>query len=330
MPKTDALQRVARLFKIVTLVRSHASCQTLGRGALAEACLCSERTIQRDMELLAGAGIPIAYDFSRCAYTLPKDSGWVFPIMSLIPEDALTLALVRGIVGMEGMPHQQALLATLEKLTASLSPALRLLFQQAALAFQPGRPVRDYSHAPLRLLTQAVQAQETVELDYFSRSAGQRAWRRVDPYAVEAREGVFWELHGWCHLRQALRTFALDQVREARVTGEQFALREREWLEFSQTGGIVGGLRGGQPIDVQVRFSAEVASYASSRHWPAGLTLSPALDGTALLTGTVQGLGGILKEVLPWRRHAVVEGGALLRAAIAEEVRAMAALYDQQ
>ncbi len=330
MPETDALQRVARLFKIVTLVRSHASYQPLGRGVLAEACLCSERTIQRDIELLAEAGIPITYDFSRCAYALPEGSGWVFPVLSLTPEDALTLALVRGIVGIEGMPHQQSLLSTLEKLTASLSPALRLLFQQAASAFQPGKPVRDYSRAPLSLLAQAAQAQETVELDYSSRSAGQRTWRRVDPYVVETREGLFWELHGWCHSRQALRTFALDQVLEARVTGEQFAWHEAEWSKFSQTRGIVGGLRGGRQVDVRVRFSAEVVAYASSRHWPAGLTLSPEPDGTALLTGTAQGIGGIIKEVLPWRRHAVVEGGALLRTAMAEEVRAMAALYDQK
>lgn len=328
MPETDALQRIARLFKIVTLVRSHASSLPLGRGVLAEACLCSERTIQRDMELLAEAGIPITYNFSRCAYALPE-TGWVFPVLSLTAEDALALALVRGIVG-RGMPHQQALLATLEKLTASLSPALRLLFQQAASALEPGQPVRDYSRAPLSLLAEAVQAQETVELDYFSRSAGQRTRRCVDPYVVEAREGLFWELHGWCHSRQALRTFALDQVREARVTGEPFALRAVEWAEFSQARGIVGGLRGGRPIDVRVRFSAEVAAYASSRRWPAGLTLSPAPDGTALLTGGAQGTGGIIKEVLPWRRHAVVEGGAELRAAMAEEVRAMAALYDQK
>jgi len=220
VPETDALQRVARLFKIVTLVRSHSSSLPLGRGVLAEACLCDKRTIQRDIKLLAEAGIPIDYDFSRRAYALPKDSGWMFPITSLTPEDALTLALVRGIVGMGGMPHQQALLSTLEKMTASLSPALRRLFQEAASAFQPGKPVRDYSHAPLSLLAQAVQAQDTVELDYFSRSAGQRTWRRVDPYVVEAREGVFWELHGWCHSRQALRTF---QAGPAHVPGRPCA-----------------------------------------------------------------------------------------------------------
>lgn len=132
---SDALQRVARLFKIVTLVRSQTQGRPLGRRELAEACGCDVRTVQRDLQLLQEAEIPIEYNYGRHAYVLPE-KGWVFPIAPLTAEDALALALARGIVGAPGLPQPEALRATLNKLTGSLSPALAELMREAAQVLQ--------------------------------------------------------------------------------------------------------------------------------------------------------------------------------------------------
>ena len=167
----------------------------------------------------------------------------------------------------------------------------------------------------------------TVEIGYRSRSRGEQSWRRVDPYAVAAREGQYWELHGWCHRNQEIRTFALDQVRGMRLTEERFALRGEEWQAFAGAKGVMGGVRSGTAITVDVVFSAEVAVYAADRQWPEGLTLTAQENGTMRLTGQVQGTEGIVPELLRWRRYCRVEGGAELRAQIAEEIGAMATLY---
>lgn len=42
--------------------------------------------------------------------------------------------------------------------------------------------------------------------------------RTVDPVKVHISSGQ-WYLQGWCHLRQAMRTFHLDRVSEVRLTG---------------------------------------------------------------------------------------------------------------
>ncbi len=328
MKSSDALLRVARLFKIITLVRSHASALPLGRATLAEACQCTERTITRDLDLLAEAHIPITFDRARRAYTLPEKSKWVFPIAELTPEDALALALMRAVTAKGGMPQHGAVLSTLDKLTGFLPPALRLLFTEAAEGLDGGRLVRDYSDVPMDVLRLAAQARETVEIEYQSLQSGERAWRRVDPYQVAARDGQFWELHGWCHRRQEVRTFALDGVMGVRGTGEAFTLREQEWAAFTSALGIVGGLRGGAQVVVRVTFDPHVAPYALRRTWPDGLAAERQQDGTALLTGTAQGTAGLLVELLRWRRHAHVEGGPELLAAMRAEVQAMSALYE--
>ena len=326
---SEALQRVARLFKIVALVRSQPPGRPLGRQELADACECSTRTVQRDIRLLQEASIPIEYVESKRAYVLPEKD-WVFPVASLTAEDALALALARGVVGTPGLPQAARLMATLDKLTGSLPPALCELMCEAAQVVRPGQPVRDYSQAPLTELVAAAGAGRTLEVDYRSRSrGGERSWRRVDPYAVQARAGQFWELHGWCHRNGGIRTFALDQVFGVRETGEGFRVRAAEWEAFASAKGVVGGVRGGASVGVEVAFGPAVAAYARDHRWPEGLALTPQADGSARLTGAAQGADGLVAELLRWRRHCRVVGGPELRARMAEEVRAMAALYQE-
>ena len=327
--QSDAIQRVARLFKIVTHVQSQTRGRPLGRTALAQACGCDVRTIQRDLALLLEAGIPISYDRRRRAYVLPE-KGWTFPVAPLTGEDALALALLRGIVAAPGLPQAPRLVVTLDKLTGSLSPALGELMQEAGRVFRPGQAARDYSAAPLTELLAASAGGRTVEIEYRSRSQGDaRAWRSVDPYVVEAWAGQFWELHGWCDRNGAIRTFALDQVFEMRETGAAFAVRVAEWDAFAATQGVVGGVRGGSSASVDVVFLPPVAPYARDHRWPPGLTLTPGEAGEARLTGVAQGLEGLVAELLRWRRYCRVEGGPELRARMAEEVQAMAVLYEE-
>ena len=323
---TEALQRVARLFKILTLVRSQTRGRPLGRRELAEGCECDARTIQRDLRLLQEAGISVEYDYRCRAYVLPE-KGWVFPIAPVTAEDALALALARGVVGTPGLPQSEALLAALDKVTGSLSPALTELMRQAAQVVRPGRLARDYSRAPIGELVSAASSRQAVELDYQSRSQGERSWRRVDPYAVEARAGQFWELHGWCHRNAGVRTFALDQVFGVRQVGETFAVREAEWAAFAASQGIVGGLRGGAAVGVDVVFLPPVSAYARDHRWPDGLRLETPGDGTARLTGAAQGTDSLVAELLRWRRFCRVDGGPELRARMVEEVQAITDLY---
>ncbi len=324
---SDALAHVARLIKIVTLVRSRREGERLGRSALARVCECVPRTIARDLDLLAEAGIPIEYDPALRSYTLP-DKGWVYPVATLTPEDALSLALAQSLLSAPGLPQPAALRASLDKTTAGFSPALRQLFDEAAQALLPAALPRDYSDASLDALLAAAGARQTVEIDYESRSGGTRVWRPVDPYAVEPRDGLFWELHGWCHRRAAIRTFALDQVRAVRPLSDAFTRREAEWEAFTRTQAAFG-LRGGPPLPVDVLFLPPVADYARGRRWPDGLSLTTQPDGAARLTGRALGADGLVTELLRWRRFCRVDGGPELRARMVAELRAMAALYPE-
>ncbi len=77
-------ERLARLMKITTLIRSHSS---LNRGDLARKCEVSVRTIQRDVNTLCYAGVPIFWA-ERGYQIMP---GYFLPPLNLDMEEASCL-----------------------------------------------------------------------------------------------------------------------------------------------------------------------------------------------------------------------------------------------
>jgi proteasome accessory factor C len=70
----------------------------------------------------------------------------------------------------------------------------------------------------LALIRESVERGVQLELDYRG-SQGRRERRRVDPLRVESIDAD-WYLRGWCHLRDAVRTFRLDRISNAVITEE--------------------------------------------------------------------------------------------------------------
>ena len=86
----------------------------------------------------------------------------------------------------------------------------------SADARRRSRVERGVGDGTLALIRAAVADGVQIELDYRS-SRGDAERRRVDPLRVESIDDD-WYLRGWCHLREAVRTFRLDRISNAVVT----------------------------------------------------------------------------------------------------------------
>ena len=78
---------------------------------------------------------------------------------------------------------------------------------------------------PLALIRDSVERGVQLELDYRD-SRGDQERRRVDPLRVESIDAD-WYLRGWCHLREAVRTFRLDRISNAVITDEPIEHQRR-------------------------------------------------------------------------------------------------------
>ncbi len=66
------------------------------------------------------------------------------------------------------------------------------------------------------LIRRSVEQGVAVEFDYLT-ARGDHERRTVDPLRVESVDAD-WYLRGWCHLREAVRTFRLDRISDLAIT----------------------------------------------------------------------------------------------------------------
>ncbi len=104
----------------------------------------------------------------------------------------------------------------------------------------------------VRALSDAAASRKRVEITYKAVSTGRQTKRKVDPYQVWVMNGAFY-LIGFCHVRNAVRTFAMDRIKGFSVLDESFVLPKDFSLEdYLQTAFRV--MRG-EPQKVKFRLT---------------------------------------------------------------------------
>jgi len=131
-------------------------------------------------------------------------------------------ALIAGLQYLSALPEnadRAAIASLMSKLSRGASAAPSQVGVEGAATTGAIDTLAPDPLAPtLALIRKSVQRGVQLELDYRG-SQGQRERRRVDPLRVESIDAD-WYLRGWCHLREAVRTFRLDRISNAIITDE--------------------------------------------------------------------------------------------------------------
>lgn len=221
------MNRTDRLYAIVEELRASAPGARTARE-LADLYEVSTRTIERDVLALQEAGVPIwGVTGRRGGYSI--DPARTLPPINFSPTEALAIAVALGDTP---GPFAAAGRAARNKVLAAMSEddreATRRMAERVRRFARPtkgGRP-----QIPLSV-QEAIAEQAVVQIDYLdNQSLGTR--REVEPVGVVQLDED-WYLVGWCRLRDAARTFRLDRIRGAELTGEIAPVRDPDlFLEF--------------------------------------------------------------------------------------------------
>jgi proteasome accessory factor B len=275
-----------------------------GKGA-PEACA---RKFERDKADLAELGVSLEFlaesEDRKGGYRL-RD-GYYLPQVDFSPEEAAVLfAAGSAALASGAFPG-----------SGDLSHALRKLAFASPEDLRPGTP-RLYAELEpagegmgerLESLWQALLARKRVRLLYKGIGRGEETEREVDPWALCLRRGV-WVLVGWCHLREAERTFLVDRIVAVEVNPKQPRSPDYELPEGFHVSKVaaeqVWEQRFHAPVEVSIDLSAELAPLAG-RLFP-NARVEPDGPG-AKLTVTATYLDGLLRRVLPLGEGAVVTG----------------------
>ncbi len=181
----------------------------------------TERKFERDKAELLELGIPLTYvqgDEDRKDGYLLDRSAYYLPEPGFTPEEmAVLYAAGSAALASGAFPGRHDLKHALRKIAFFAGGELvrpRVRMELGA--------VRETAAVPefLEVLWGAASARKWVEIVYLSPKRPEPSTRKVDPYGLVLRRGV-WSLVGYCHMRQDLRTFHVHRIRELKMNGSK-------------------------------------------------------------------------------------------------------------
>ncbi len=208
-----------RVLALLELLQTHGR---MSGAELAPRLGVDRRTLRRYVGKLEDIGIPITAERGRAGgYALMP--GFKLPPMMFTEDETLALSLgllaARGLGLAEAAPAVASAQAKLERVMPDgLKRRVRAVDDTVKL--DAVRAIAPDDNQALAALTGAAQACRRVVLHYRDQR-GEKSVRRFDPYGLALRHGR-WYAAGWCHLRQALRTFRLDRIGGVEALAEAF------------------------------------------------------------------------------------------------------------
>jgi predicted DNA-binding transcriptional regulator YafY len=338
MARGDQLLRQWSLLKML---------QVRGEGIplaeLAREFKVTERTIQRDFEILQEKGFPVDFaedEYGKRYWKLPHD---FFKMGHLIlgPTEALSLILAEQLFEpIEGTHLAEGLHSVLEKIRCSLpAKALDYFADVDTLTYIPkfGRTDHKPHAGKIRALIEAAQKEQSVTVCYKPLWEGGEFKTLFDPYGLVLFDGNLFAL-GWSHHSKAVRILKVVRICSVEPTGMAFKPSDLDVRQhFEHSFGIVQG--SGEPIKIVVKFTGKATQLVSERIWhdsqqlqwlPADATPFEAVKnepGALLATFRLAETGVFKGWIKGFGEHAEVLEPQSLRLELREELLAAARLY---
>ncbi len=212
------------MYALVDLLRG--SRRPLSAARLSEEFEVSKRTIERDIQSLQLAGVPIYADHGVSGgYSILREHS-LPPLNLTVPE---SLAVLAGLGLVETSPYGAAARRARAKVLAisredQLAPIDEALASMFVIDAQPS------SEAAVALIPEAIAARRVVRLSYTAKDGETHTARDVEAMGL-LRGGAAWLFVGWCRLREGIRGFQLDRIRQLEITDEVFPERDSAVLE---------------------------------------------------------------------------------------------------
>lgn len=289
---------------------------------------CSKRTIERDIERLRDDfGAPVYFDYARGGYAY-SDPTFVLPAVRLTQGELLAIYLAEQVLQQyTGSPLHQHLSSAFRKVAAYLPEEVSVDISElgATFSFDPG-PVRNSEGAQFfKGLTEAIAAHRTVAIDYFSQYRNALTHRELDPYHITNYRGD-WYVSGFCHLRYAVRDFAVTRIRKLEILDKEFKVAadfDREQYLDRQ----FGIEKGARSQGIALKFSPEQSRWMLEKSWHQSEEKEMQADGSLIMKMHVPVTGELKRWVMSFGKEVEVLEPDELRDIVGKEVQELAETY---
>ncbi len=320
--------QLARQWKIIQSLIS--SRQGKSVSDMAQALHCHRRTVYRDLEALQAAGFPVYTDrvegLNR--WSLLDTAKHSIPIPFSLPE-LMALYFSRGMMKvLKDTVFYDSLESLFDKIKTTL-PAeyLQYLGQIENSLEVSAKPYKNYGRIleTIDKISDAAINKKQIEIAYYTMSRKSQTRRKIAPYKIWFFDGTFYLIAN-CGLREDVRIFALDRIKELEITDEPFETPEDFNIDEFMRSSF--GVFHGEPVRVRIWFAADIAEYIGEKVWHDSQRLEPQKDGSIIFEAEVAGIEEIKYWVLKWGAKARVLAPGSLREETRREVESMLANYE--
>jgi predicted DNA-binding transcriptional regulator YafY len=180
--------------------------------------------------------------------------------------------------------------------------------------FQPERRAGDAKH--FGIIAASVLKRARLWLRHYNRQKDEETEREVSPQRlVHYRDN--WYLDAWCHLRNDLRSFAVDAIREARLVDGR--AKEIAAAELDRHLGAGYGIFAGAKVEwATLRFTPQAARWVAAQRWHPEQRARIEKDGSYVLELPYAELPELVMEILKYGPDVEVLAPASLRDRVAD------------
>lgn len=301
----------------------------LTRREIEEELEISPATFKRDIEYLRDRlNVPIVWSRERRGYVIDPDAElaelpgvWFSPaeIYALLEIEHLLGSLGSGLLGRQFEPLRARLGALLERGDRG-HREIRRRIRVLALG------TRHVNREIFEALSLALLGRKQVLIRHRRRDDGGVTQRVVSPQRL-VHYRYNWYLDAWCHLRNDLRVFAVDAIRDARVQ-EQVA-REVADLDLDRVLGAGYGIFAGAETQTAVlRFTSASARWVADEVWHSRQVGRIEADGSYVLELPFSKEPELVMDLLRYGAGVEVLAPPALRARVAANHAAAARQYE--
>mgnify|MGYP001455840811 FL=1 len=318
------MDRTERFYRIDQLLNDK---KIVPFSLLVEKLEVSRATIKRDLEYMRNRlNAPIVWDREEGGYRFAGREGgaaqyelpglWFSAqeVHALLTMQHLLMGLDTG--GLLG-PHIAPLLARLRALLGTTDDTTEEIHKRIRIL---GMASRRMALDHFAVVGSALLRRKRLLISHYVRARDETIEREVSPQRlVHYRDN--WYLDAWCHLRNDLRSFAVDAIRRAEII-EQPARNVPEKTLDSVLGAGYGIFSGRKVAWAKLRFTPERARWVSLELWHPKQKTRFDKDGSYLLEVPFSDSRELAMDILKQGAGVEVLAPATLRKEVAAQLKA--------
>lgn len=319
------MSRMEGLWEIERLLRAR---RAVPLATIVEETGASRATIVRDLTYLKDRlQAPIQWDRELRGYRLEGPSS--VPAIYFSGAEIHALLVLHELVARMQPSVLKEELEPLKKLLRKLVGDARAgedeMTRRIRMLQVASRPV---SAEHFQTVCTALLERLRLELTYYSRTRDNETHRSVSPQRlVHYRDN--WYMDAWCHSRQALRSFALDAIREVATSRERAVEITDEQLD-RELGTGYGIFAGGEVRVAVLRFSPEMARWVSREKWHSHQRGHFEADGSFTMELPYSAERELVMDIMRFGPEVEVLGPDELRHSVSAALRNTLSLYNSE